>query len=44
MKILCKSNYKCLTKIGKKADSMVNWDQNHFTEKASIFIFSKVID
>ena len=44
MKILCKSNYKCLTKVGKKGDSLVNWDENHFTEKASIFIFSKVID
>ena len=44
IKILCKTNYKCLTKLGKEADSMVNWDENHFTEKGSKFIFSKFID
>lgn len=44
MKILCKKNYTCLTKIDNQADSIVNWDENHFTEKASIFIFSKFID
>ena len=44
MKVLCKENYTCLTKIYNQADSIVNWDENHFTEKASIFIFSKFID
>ena len=44
MKILCKENYTCLTKIDNQADSIVNWDENHFTEKASIFIFGKFID
>ena len=45
VKILCKKeDYTCLTKVGKEADSIVNWDENHFTEKGSIYIFSKFID
>ena len=28
----------------KSFRSVVNWDENHFTEKASKFIFSKFID
>ena len=30
--------------MGKEPDSIVNWDENHFTEKGSIYIFSKFID
>ena len=44
IKILCKKNYKCLTKVGEEADSITNWDENHFTEKASKYIFSKFMD
>jgi peptidoglycan/LPS O-acetylase OafA/YrhL len=44
LKILCTKDYKCLTKVGEEADSITNWDENHFTEKASIYIFSKFID
>ena len=45
IKILCKKeDYTCLTKVGREADSIVNWDENHFTEKGSIYIFSKFID
>ena len=44
MKILCKKNYTCLTKVGDSAASITNWDENHFTKKASIFIFNKFID
>jgi|MDTG01.5.fsa_nt_gb peptidoglycan/LPS O-acetylase OafA/YrhL len=42
--ILCKKNYTCLTRVGNQANSIINWDENHFTEKASIFIFRKFID
>ena len=42
--ILCKKNYTCLVKTENTSDSIVNWDENHFTEKASKFIFSKFID
>lgn len=42
--ILCKKNYTCLVKTENASDSIVNWDENHFTEKASKFIFSKFID
>lgn len=44
IKILCKKNNKCLTKVGEEADSITNWDENHFTEKASKYIFSKFMD
>ncbi len=44
IKILCKKNYTCLVKTENASDSIVNWDENHFTEKASKFIFSKFID
>ena len=44
MKTLCKKNYTCLTKVDNQADSIINWDENHFTKKASIYIFSKFID
>ncbi|MDB9795834.1 acyltransferase [Pelagibacteraceae bacterium] len=44
IKILCKKNYKCLTKVGKEADAITNWDENHFTEKASIYLLNKFVD
>ena len=44
IKILCKKNNKCLTKVGEDANSITNWDENHFTEKASKYIFSKFMD
>ena len=44
IQILCRENFQCLTKVGDEADSITNWDENHFTEKASKFIFSKFID
>jgi len=44
IKILCKKEYECLTRVSTGADSITNWDENHFTEKASIYIFSKFID
>jgi len=44
IKILCKKDLTCLVKVGEEPDSITNWDENHFTEKASIFIFSKFID
>tara|TARA_B100001093_G_scaffold30378_1_gene26338 strand:- start:987 stop:2903 length:1917 start_codon:yes stop_codon:yes gene_type:complete len=44
IKILCIKDYKCLTRVGKEPDSMTNWDENHFTKKASIYVFSKFID
>jgi hypothetical protein len=44
MKILCKKNYTCLTKVGDTSDSITNWDENHFTKKASIFIFNEFKD
>ena len=44
IKILCNENYKCLTKVGEKADSILTWDENHFTEKGSKFVFSKFVD
>ena len=40
----CKKNNKCLTKVGEDANSITNWDENHFTEKASKYIFSKFMD
>ena len=44
IKILCNNKYQCLTKVGDEADSITTWDENHFTEKTSQFIFSKFID
>ena len=44
IKILCMKDYKCLTKVGKEPDSITNWDESHFTKKASIYVFSKFID
>ena len=44
IKILCKDDLTCLVKVGEEPNSITNWDENHFTEKASIFIFSKFID
>ncbi len=44
MKILCQKDYKCLTRVDNQPDSITSWDENHFTKKASIFIFSKFID
>jgi peptidoglycan/LPS O-acetylase OafA/YrhL len=44
IKILCKKNYECLTKVGEEADAITNWDENHFTEKASIYLLNKFID
>ena len=44
IKVLCKDDLTCLVKVGEEPNSITNWDENHFTEKASIFIFSKFID
>ena len=35
---------KCLTKVSEEGDSIVTWDENHFTKKASIYLLSKFID
>ena len=32
-----------MTKVGDEADSITTWDENHFTEKTSQFIFSKFL-
>ena len=44
IKILCKDDFTCLVKVGDGPDGITNWDENHFTKKASIYIFSKFID
>ena len=44
IKILCKDDLTCLAKVGDGPDGITNWDENHFTKKASIYIFSKFID
>jgi peptidoglycan/LPS O-acetylase OafA/YrhL len=44
IKTLCKEDLTCLVKVGEGPDSITNWDENHFTEKASIFVLSKFID
>ena len=44
IKALCKEDLTCLVKVGEGSNSITNWDENHFTKKASIFIFSKFID
>jgi len=44
IKSLCKEDFTCLIKVGEGPDAITNWDENHFTKKASIFIFSKFID
>ena len=35
---------QCLTKVSEDADSLTTWDENHFTKKASIYLFSNFID
>ena len=44
IKILCKKNYTCLVKVGAEPDAITNWDENHFTKRASNYIFGKFID
>lgn len=44
IKILCDEDYKCLTKIDGSSESILTWDENHLTEKASIYIFKNIID
>ena len=44
IKILCKDDLTCLVKVDDGPDGITNWDENHFTKKASIYIFSKFID
>ena len=44
IKILCKKDYRCLTKVDESPDSILTWDENHFTEKASKYIFKNIID
>ena len=40
MRIFCKKG-KCLTKVGEDPDSLVTWDENHYTEKSSIYLVEK---
>ncbi len=44
IKLLCKDDLTCLVKVDEGPDGITNWDENHFTKKASIYIFSKFID
>ena len=44
IKILCVKDYRCLTKVDESPDSILTWDENHFTEKASKYIFKNIID
>ena len=41
--VFCKPD-ACLTKVGDSADSIVTWDENHFTKKASIYLFDNFDD
>ena len=41
--IFCKTD-SCLTKVGDSADSIITWDENHFTRKASIYLFDNFED
>lgn len=44
VKILCKEGYFCLTKVSENSNSILTWDENHFTEKGSIYLFKNFVD
>lgn len=44
VKILCKENYSCLARVDENSNSILTWDENHFTEKASIYLFKNFVE